>query len=219
MHRNFKHLALAVTALCCAAAAQGQTVTLEATGTVDSLSGGGWSAYGGKSVLGQSLALDFSYDSSAISQSIKGSSLIESASITSANFAGGAFGSGANLESGGPGKGSIVDTIDLTSGTVTATSSTRVTAPSKNFSGTVFGFSLFTNGLTTTLDVIRNVFSNGLRDARDSGTAAIANVSVAQVATMTAPEIDPSSTISALTLLAGAIVVLRAKKSSALPTA
>jgi|ERR1700722_2208931 hypothetical protein len=210
LQSGLKLLAISVAAICWVGQANAQMVTLEASGTVDSLQGGGWGAFGGNSNLGQAVTLDFSYDSSAITESLSNNFLIESASLTSASMSG-AFGSGINLESNG--KGSITDQFNLSDGTFTSTSTTSGKAPSKGFSGEVFGFSFFTDGVNNTLDVVRNAFTNGMRDARDSGTAVFSNVSIGQaVGGGQAPEIDPASALSALTLLAGGLAVIRGRK-------
>jgi hypothetical protein len=210
LQSGVKLLAISVAAICWVGQADAQMVTLEASGTVDALHGGGWGAFGGNSNLGQALTLDFSYDSGAITESLNNNFLIESASITSASMSG-AFGSGINLESNG--KGSITDQFNLSDGTVTSTITTSGQAPSKGFSGEVFGFSFFTDGVSTTVDVIRNAFTDGMRDVRDSGTAVLSNVSFGQaVGGGQAPEIDPASALSALTLLAGGLAVIRGRK-------
>jgi hypothetical protein len=209
LQSSLKLLAISVAAICWVGQANAQTVTLEASGTVDALQGGGWGAFGGNSNIGQALTVDFAYDSSAITESLNNNFLIESASLTSASMSG-TFGSGINLESNG--KGSITDQFNLTDGTFTSTAATAGHAPSNGFSGEVFGFSFFTDGVNNTLDVIRNTFSNGIRDARDSGTAVISNVSFGQVTGTQAPEIDPASALSALTLLAGGLAVIRGRK-------
>ena len=64
-------------------------------------------------------------------------------------------------------------------------------------------------GAGITFDLTRDAYSNGLLDRDDSGTVALSNVSVAQVK---APEIDPTSAISALTLLMGGLAVIRGRK-------
>jgi hypothetical protein len=210
LQSGLRLLAISVAAICWGGQANAQTVTLEASGTVDALHGGGWGAFGGNSNLGQAVTLDFAYNSGAITETLNNNFLVESAPLTSASIVSGAFGSGINLESNG--KGSITDQFNLTDGTFTSTSATSGHAPSKGFTGEVFGFSFVTNGVNTTLDVIRNTFFDGIRDARDSGTAILSNVSIGQVTGTQAPEIDPASALSALTLLAGGLAVIRGRK-------
>ena len=219
LKNGFKLLAISIAAVCCVSPASAQMITAEATGTIDTLQGGGWGAYGGNSNIGQSVTLDFLFDANSISSSINGNLSVASAPITSASIVGGAFGSGINLQSNGA--GIIIDQNNLTDGTFTSTATTSANAPSKGFSGTVFGFSYFTDGVNTTLDIVRNAFSNGMRDAVDSGTAMLSNVNLGESVTGPgqAPEIDPTSALSALALLMGGLAVIRGRKSGQLQSA
>jgi hypothetical protein len=200
-------------AACCLGTAAAQTVDSEFTGTVSSLQGAGWS----HSDIGQSVTLDFKYDAGAISSSINGSFYIESAPVTSASIVRGALGSGINLERDGSGTGTIADTVNLNTGDITARVETSANAPRRGFTGDVFGLSFFTDGIHTTLDVVRNAFHDGIYDSRDSGKAFLSNVNV--VSGNQAPEIDPTSALSALTLLMGGLAVMGGKKFSKAPTA
>jgi hypothetical protein len=199
-------------AACWALPANAQTVDTDITGTVSSLQGA-W----GSGDLGKPVTLDFAYNASAVSASITGNFLIESAPITSASILSGALGSGINLEPNGPGTGAITDTINLNTNAVTAGVVTSANAPSHGFTGDVFGMSFFTDGINTTVDVVRNAFQNGVYDSRDSGKAFLSNVTVGPG--NQAPEIDPASALSALTLLMGGLAVIRGKKFAKVPTA
>jgi hypothetical protein len=81
----------------------------------------------------------------------------------------------------------------------------------------VFGFSFLSDGLNNTLELVRNSFSDGILNRGQSGTAFLSNVNV--VAGGQAPEIDPASALSALTLLMGGLAVIRGKKFAKVPTA
>jgi hypothetical protein len=192
-------------AACCALPANAQMVDAEITGNVSSLLGA-W----GNAGIGNPVTLDFQYDASSISASTIGNFYIVSSPITSASIVGGALGSGINLESDGPGSGTIADSVNLNTGTVTASIVTRADKPSGGFTGSVFGLNFFTDGINTTVDVVRNAFENGRIDLRDSGQAFLSNVSVGPG--NQAPEIDPASGLSALTLLMGGLAVIRGKK-------
>ena len=74
----------------------------------------------------------------------------------------------------------------------------------------MFGLSFLSHGITTTIDLIKNVFSDGRFDAQDSGSVRLENVSAGQG--IQAPEIDPTSALSALTLLAGSLAIIRGRK-------
>ncbi len=200
-------------AACCALPANAQMVDTEITGNVSSLQGAGW----GNGVMGQSVTLDFAYDASALSSSISNNLFEVSAPISSASILGGALGSGINLEPNGPGAGTIAETVDLNTGAATASVVTTAHAPSHGFTGSVFGLSFFTDGINTTVDVVRNAFENGRLDLRDSGQAFLSNVSVGPG--NQAPEIDPASGLSALTLLMGGLAVIRSKKFAKAPAA
>jgi hypothetical protein len=178
----------------------------ELTGTVSSLQGAGWA----HSDIGQPVALDFAYDASTVSSSSSNGFYIVSSPITSASIVGGVLGSGINLEPDGPGTGTVADTVNLNTGSVTSSAVTSANAPVHGFTGTVFGLSFITDGITTTLDVVRNAFVNGIPDARGSGSAFLSNVNVGSG--NQAPEIDPASALSALTLLLGGLAVIRGKK-------
>jgi hypothetical protein len=198
-------------ATCCIASANAQTVDGEFTGTVSSLQGNGWG-----NPIGQAVTLDFAYDASQQSSSLNNGIYTLSAPISSASIVGG-WGAGINLESNGPGTGTIADVIDTNTGGATASIVTSAKAPSHGFTGDVFGLSFFTDGVNTTLEVVRNAFENGRLDVRDSGQAFLSNVSLGTG--NQAPEIDPASGLSALTLLLGGLAVIRAKKFAKVPTA
>jgi hypothetical protein len=200
-------------AACCVATAEAQTIDGEFTGTISSLQGAGW----GSGNIGQSVTLDFGYNSGLQTDTINNGIETLAAPITYASIAGAAFGRGINLESNGAGSGTIADNIDSNTGAVTATIVTSANAPSRGFTGDVFGMSFFTDGVNTTLDVVRNAFANGIADPRDSGKAVLSNVSL--VPGGQAPEIDPASALSALTLLMGGLAVIRGQKFAKAPIA
>ena len=199
-------------AACCALPANAQTVDTEITGNIQSLQGG-W----GNAGIGNPVTLDFAYDASAISTSLNGALYIESAPITSAGILSGALGSRINLEPDGPGSGTITDTVNLNTSSVTASVVTSADKPSGGFTGSVFGLSFFTDGINTTVDVVRNAFENGIPNLGESGKAFLSNVNVGPG--NQAPEIDPASSLSALTLLMGGLAVIRGKKFAKTPTA
>jgi hypothetical protein len=209
----FKLLLASSVAACCVAPAYAQTVDTAFTGTISSLQGGGWS----NSDIGQPVTLDFAYDAASQSSSVSNGLYVISAPITSASIVGG-WGSGINLEPNGPGAGTVTDTVNLNTGSVTASAVTSANAPGRGFTGDVFGLSLITDGINTTLDVVRNAFVNGAPDPRGSGNAFLSNV-VSVVPGGQAPEIDPASALSALTLLLGGLAVIRGKKFAKVPTA
>src|ERR1700722_13627871 len=91
LQSGLKLLAISVAAICWVGQADAQIVTLETSGTIDTLTGGGWAAFGGNSLLGKSVTLDYLYDSSAITESLNNNVLIESAAIISASTVSGAF--------------------------------------------------------------------------------------------------------------------------------
>jgi hypothetical protein len=200
-------------AACCVVQADAQTVVTEFSGTVDSFQGSGWD----NNAIGGPVALDFAYDASAQSSSFNNGIFIFSAPIASASIVSGVFGSGINLESGGPGTGFVTDTIDTNTNTGSVTVVTSATAPSSGFTGSVFGLSFLFDGFNNTLELVRNTFSNGTQNAGESGTAFLSNVSIGSPGQ--APEIDPGSAFSALTLLLGGLVVIRGKKFAKLPIA
>jgi len=206
---SVKVLLVSAAAVCCVTPASAQAVYLEASGTVDSFHGG----FGSGSDLGQWVTLDFSYDSGSLVPTLTSTDYIVSAPITSASIVSGVYGSGINLESNGPGSGFINDDVSLNDGSVTSTAWTSIDPPSLAFTGTVFGFSLFQNAAGNTLDLIRNVYNEGVLNVRDSGLVSLSNISVAEgvAPPVSAPEIDPSSAASALTLLLGGLAVLRGR--------
>ena len=210
----FKLLLASSVAACCVVPAYAQIVDTELSGTISSLQGGGWS----NSDFGQSVTLDFAYDAAAQTSSFNNGIFILSAPITSASFVGGGFGSGINLESNGPGTGTVADTIDTNTNTGTATAFTSADAPSSGFTGSVFGFSFLSDGFNNTLELVRNSFSDGIVNRGESGTAFLSNVNIG-VPGGQAPEIDPASALSALTLLMGGLAVVRGKKFAKVPTA
>jgi hypothetical protein len=201
---SFKLLLVSAAAVCCAAPAEAQFVTIEETVSVQSFHGA-WA--GGSSEIGQPVTVDFSYDPTALTGSTSNGFLFVSAPITSASIVGGVLGTGINLEPDGPGTGTVADKINLTTGALAGTAVTSAHAPSRNFTGDVFGMSLFTDGINTTIELVQNAFSDGRFDRGDSGSLSLSNVVGVQ-----APEIDPASALSALTLLAGGLAVIRGRK-------
>jgi hypothetical protein len=200
-------LLVSAAAVCSSLPAHADFVTREYTGSIESFQGG-WG--GNLSDIGQQITVDFSFDSNQQTLTFDNQFLILSAPITSAGIAGGVLGSGINLESGGPGTGTVAETTDITINDLTSTAITSADAPSPNFTGDVFGLSFLSHGITTTIDLIKNVFSDGRFDAQDSGSVRLENVSAGQG--IQAPEIDPTSALSALTLLAGSLVIIRGRK-------
>jgi hypothetical protein len=204
----FKLILASSVAVGCVFAADAQTVSTEFTGTVDSLQGAGWAS----SVIGNPATIDFAFDAGAQSNSFSNEFYIVSAPITSASIVSGVLGSGINLESGGPGTGTFTDTFNLSAGSVTTSVVTSADAPSGGYTGDVFGLSFLSDGIHTTFEVVRNAFENGIPDPRESGAAFLSNANI--VPGGQAPEIDPASALSALTLLLGGLAVIRGKKFS-----
>ena len=192
-------------AACCIASANAQTVEGELTGTVSSLQGKCW----GINPIGQSVTLDFAYDSSQQSSSLKNGIYTLSAPISSASIVGG-WGAGINLEPNGAGTGTIADYIDTNTNAASASIVTSIKAPSRGFTGDLYGLSYFTDGVNTTLELVRDDFKNGRLDRKDSGQEFLSNVSLGTPTQ--APEMDPASGLSALTLLVGGLAVMRGKK-------
>ena len=206
IQNTIKVLLVSAAAVCCVCPAHAQAVYLEASGTVDSFHGG----FGSSSDLGQSVTLDFSYDSGSMTQLLTPTDYILSAAITSASIVSGVYGSGIDLERGG--SGSIVDDVSLGDGSVTSTAWTSINPPNPSYTGQVFGFSLLQNAAGNTLDLIRDVYSKGVLDVRNSGSVSLSNITVGDgVAPASAPEMDPSSAASALALLLGGLAVLRGR--------
>ena len=201
-------------AACCVATAQAQIIDGEITATISSLQGSGW----GSGIIGQSVTLDLAYDSSQQTQSFNNGIFILSSPITSASIVGGPFGNGTNLEPNGPGSGAIDQDVNTITSAETTTIVTSAKSPSGGFTGDVFGMSFFTDGVDTTLDVVRDAYAEGKPDRLDSGEVILSNVSPVQ-GTAQAPEIDPASTLSALTLLIGGLAVIRGKKFAKAPAA
>ena len=208
----FKIVLASAVAACCVAQADAQTVVTELSGTVDSFQGAGWD----NNSIGQPVTLDFAYEAAAQTSSFDNGIFTLSAPITYASIVGG-LGSGINLESNGPGTGSITDTIDTNTSTGTASVITSADAPGSGFTGNVFGLSFLSDGFHNTLELVRNAFSAGIPNPGESGTAFLSNVNV--VAGGQAPEIDPASALSALALLMGGLAVIRGKKFATVPTA
>jgi hypothetical protein len=209
----FKLILASSVAVCCAFAADAQTVSTEFTGTVDSLQGAGWAS----SVIGNSVTIDFAFDAGAQSNSFSNEFYWVSAPITSASIVSGVLGSGINLESGGPGTGTFMDTFNLSTGSVTTNVVTSADAPSGGYTGDVFGLSFLSDGIHTASEVVRNAYENGIPDPRESGVAFLSNVNIVPVSQ--APEIDPASSVGALTLLLGGLAVIRGKKFAEAPSA
>ena len=206
IQNTIKVLLVSAAAVCCVCPAHAQAVYLEASGTVDSFHGG----FGSSSDLGQSVTLDFSYDSGSMTQLLTPTDYILSAAITSASIVSGVYGSGIDLERGG--SGSIVDDVSLGDGSVTSTAWTSINPPNPSYTGQVFGFSLLQNAAGNTLDLIRDVYNKGVLDVRNSGSVSLSNITVGDgVAPASAPEMDPSSAASALALLLGGLAVLRGR--------
>jgi hypothetical protein len=201
-------------AACCVATAQAQIIDGEITGTISSLLGSGW----GSGNIGQSVTLDVAYNSSQQTESFNNGIFILSSPITSASIVGGPFGNGTNLEPNGPGSGTIAQDVNTITNAETTTIVTSAKSPSGGFTGDVFGMSYSTDGVDTTLDVVRDAFVKGKPDRRDSGEVILSNVSLLQGGVQ-APEIDPASTLSALTLLIGGLAVIRGKKFAKAPAA
>jgi hypothetical protein len=205
LQSGLKLLLASAVAVCCVSPAIADPVITEFSGDVGSFHGG-WTGNG--SQLGQPVTFDIVYDSNALVTSMTGTLYILTAPITSADIVGGIFGSGVNLEADGPGKGKITDTIDVNSGAVTLIASTNTHAPNSGFTGDVYGVSVDSDGTNTSVDLTRDVYSHGTLDRKKSGTVDLSNVSISQVQ---APEIDPTSALSALTLLMGGLAVLRGR--------
>jgi hypothetical protein len=206
IQNSIKVLLVSAAAVCCVCPAHAQAVYVEASGTVDSFHGG----FGSTSDLGQSVTLDFSYDSGSMTQLLTPTDYILTAAITSASIVSGVYGSGINLERNGA--GSIVDDVSIADGSFTSTAWTNIDPPSLAFTGQVFGFSLSQNTAGNSLDLIRDVYNEGILDVSDSGSVSLANITVGNgVAPASAPEMDPSSAASALALLLGGLAVLRGR--------
>jgi hypothetical protein len=201
-------------AACCVATAQAQTIDGEITATISSLQGSGW----GSGNIGQSVTLDVAYNSSQQTSSFNNGIFSLSWPVTSASIVGGPFGNGINLEPNGPGSGTFAEDVDTNTNAETTTIVTSAKSPSRGFTGDVFGMSYSTDGVDTTLDVVRDAFVKGKPDRRDSGEVILSNVSLVQGGVQ-APEIDPASTLSALTLLIGGLAVIRGKKFVKAPAA
>ena len=201
-------------AACCVATAQAQIIDGEITGTVSSLLGTGW----GSGNIGKSVTLDLAYDSSQQTDSFNNGIFSVSSPLTSASIVGGPFGNGINLEPNGPGSGTIAEDVDTATGVGTTSIVTSAKSPSSGFTGDVFGMSFLTDGVDTSLDVVRDAFVKGKPDRRDSGEVILSNVSLVQGGVQ-APEIDSASTLSALTLLIGGLAVIRGKKFAKAPAA
>ena len=210
---GFKLLLASAVAVGCASPVDAQSVVTELTGDIQSFHGG-WT--GNSAEIGQSVTLDFVYDASTVTASINGTLYSLSAPITSAEIVAGILGSGINLEWDGPGTGTVVDSVDLSSSDRSASAFTSVDAPTPGFTGDIYGFIFQSNGSSTGLDLSRDVYSHGRLDRKDSGTVDLSNVRVGQVQ---APEIDPTSALSALTLLLGSLAVVRGRKSVRLQSA
>jgi hypothetical protein len=201
-------------AACCVATAQAQIIDGEITATISSLQGPGW----GSGNVGQSVILDVAYDSSQQTSSFNNDIFTLSWPVTSASIVGGPFGNGINLEPNGPGSGTAADDVNTITGARTQTIVTSANAPSGGFTGDVYGLSYLTDGTNTTAEVVRDDFKNGSLDPQDSGQAFLSNVSSLGAVTQ-APEMDPASGISALTLLLGGLAVMRGKKFAKAPAA
>ncbi|MGC2030013.1 MAG: hypothetical protein WA642_08340 [Steroidobacteraceae bacterium] len=200
-------------AACCVATAQAQISDGEITGNVSSLQGAGW----GSGNIGQSVTLDFGSDSSQQTISVNNGVEIVSTPVTFASIVGGPFSTGINLEPNGPGSGSFALDVDTNTRAGSASIITSATSPGPGFTGDVFGMSFFTDGVDTTLEVVRDAFVQGAPDPQGSGEVFISNVNLGSAAQ--APEIDPSSAFSALTLLLGGLAVIRGRKFAKAPAA
>jgi hypothetical protein len=202
-------------ATCCVATAQAQIIEGEITATISSLQGLGW----GSGNIGQSVTLDLAYDLGQQTTSANNGIYTFSSPITFAGIVGGPFGNGTNLEPDGAGSGSLDQNINIYTNTETTTIVTSAKSPSKGFTGDVYGMSFSSDGVDpSTLDVVRDAFVNGKSDRRDSGEVILSNVNLVQ-GSVQAPEIDPASTLSALTLLIGGLAVIRGKKFAKVPAA
>jgi len=202
-------------AACCVATAQAQIIDGEITATISSLQGSGW----GSGNIGQSVTLDLAYDSGQQTSSFNNGIFVLSSPITYASIVGGPFGNGTNLEPNGPGSGAIDQDVNTLTSVETTTIITSAKSPGSGFTGDVFGMSYSTDGVDTTLDVVRDAFVEGKPDRLDSGEVILSNVSNVGQGSVQAPEIDPASTLSALTLLIGGLAVIRGKKFVKAPVA
>jgi hypothetical protein len=201
-------------AACCVATAQAQIIDGEFTGTISSLQGPGW----GSGNVGQSVTLDVAYDSSQQTSSLNNGIFTVSWLITSASIVDSPFGNGINLLPNGPGSGTVAEDLNTNTGAGAQTIVTSANSPSSGFTGDVFGMSYFTDGVDTTLDVARSAFVDGAPDPRDSGEVFLSNVKEVPVQVQ-APEINPASALSALTLLIGGLAVIRGRKFAEVPAA
>jgi opacity protein-like surface antigen len=215
LQSGLKLLLASAVAVCCALPADAQSVVTEVVGNVQSFHGG-WTGNG--SQIGQPITFDFAYDASMITTKDTNTTETASAPITSADIVGGIFGTGINLERDGSGTGKITDKINFNTGVITIDAQTSTHAPSAGFTGDVYGFNLDFNGTTTSVDLTRDVYSHGHLDRDDSGTVDLGNVSIGQ-GQVQAPEIDPTSALSALTLLMGGLAVIRGRQSIKLQSA
>ena len=201
-------------AACCVTTAQAQIVDSEVTATVSSLQGSGWAS----GSLGQPVTMDFTYDFSQVTESLNNNVLSFSWPILSASIFGGPFGNGTDLESDGPGSGTFAAGEDLVTQATTQTMVTSGLAPSKGFTGDVFGASFSSDGVSATFDVVRNAFFKGKPDAADSGEVVLSNPTLT-TGTAQAPEVDPSFAVSAMSLLFGGLAIIRGKKFAKIPAA
>jgi hypothetical protein len=199
-------------AACCVATAEAQTIDGQFTATISSLQGSGW----GSGNIGQPVTLDFAYDSSQQTSWLNNGIYSLSAPITSASIVGGPFGNGINLEPNGPSSGTVAEDLNIITYAQTTTIVTSANSPSGGFTGDVFGMSYSTNGVATSLDVVRDAFVKGQPDQPDSGEVILSNVNLVQ-GVVQAPEIDPASALGALSLLVGGLAVIRGKKFAKAP--
>jgi hypothetical protein len=212
LQSGLKLLLASAVAVCCVLPAEAQSVITQVTGDVQSFHGG-WT--GNSSQIGKPVTFDFAYDASAMTTTDTSTTETDSAPITFANSVGGFLGT-VNLEQDGPGHGKITDKLDFNTGIVTVNADTSIHAPSPGFTGDVYGFNLDFNGTSTSVDLTRDVYSHGQLDRDESGTVDLGNVSVAEVQ---APEIDPTSAFSAMTLLIGGLAVIRGRQTVKLQSA
>ena len=209
LQSGLKLLLASAVAVCCVAPANAQTEITEITGNVQSFNGG-WT--GNSSDIGKPVTFDIAYDANAVITSTTSTLYILTAPISSAEIVGGVFGTGINLEPDGTGKGKITGTVNILSNAVTLSAVTDTHAPNSGFTGDVFGVDFESNGNSNTVDLTRDVYIHGHLDRKDSGTVALSNLSVTD-SEVQAPEIDPTSAISALTLLMGGLAVIRGRQT------
>jgi hypothetical protein len=213
LQNSLKTILVLALAACSAAPTYADSILTEVSASGASFSGG-WAG-----PAGGSLTFDFAYNDtlwgSGCDPTPNCTIYSSFVPLTYALTTDGFLGSGVNLSPGGSNSGSNVVSFDTSNFMATQTISTPGVAPSGNYTGDAFGFSLVStsdssgNG-STLLDVIKNVFSDGVLDTQQSGTAVFSNVNIG--ASMVAPEMDPGSAATALVLLLGSLAVVGGRK-------